>query len=959
MRLGQFVVLCALATCVGLLDPPTTSANPLPQQNETSCTIQAGGAIDVVLLVDQSKSLAPRLSDNREGPRSDELLRQLSAGLGKVAETLELVVDDGVSVSLGVIEFSTDTRISRPLSRFSNQTEMISVQREVTETDDLGNFTDYARALEAAAAMFQTSLTDADCRILVWFTDGVAEPIAYQSEDTNVRNNDYVRRTVNELRSAVCGAPGVVPIAGTLHRLGVVTYALMISDKVERWLTLEPESTDSLSASEAARFTASLDAMRAVTGDREPELGGVSAPKISAECEPFLSSGNEGPQIAGQVVAESGKLAEYLFFAIGGPLNPGQVGECPNEITQSDGGWTSGVLPPGPKFARIAVIVLNGDLQDPTSVQIIAEGQSTAIALEPSGYLRQSELSQIKGPWQLRLEPSAQSESLRFCVQYKLNPLNTKQIVLSPVEPGLSDSGAAIGESTIEFSIDWSELQELDGLDASTYLENVEIDSPVGPIRVSPDFSRATLDVASMPDALEASIQQYLSDQFTVMLTPASDLEEQHVIGALVSPNIPLRNNENAPALTCEGDTDLTERGESDGKQRISQRSCIVTPPLSGSARVTLRGITPENDESISWTPVGDDFQTLPDSITLSPDDEPITVRFATQELDKSRYWADSGAGEIALTWSENNMLSTDESRFSIDLLPPPNIGTAWALVAAFMVGAAVMSLLLLWLIGRALIRLPKGSEFYFRECVVEVNSSTNGPRPNAAGDLEQAFKVAKTNAVRDSKNRSSISFGPYTLTRRLPIWPPFAAPDIAVEPSGTICAVPAGSNTKSVAVQFDSVLIARIQDPSPLLTGGKVTLRAHLVYRARSSNALSLLTTRPQVINSAVSAFLSATTTQLHGAEKNKQVKTQQDLTSSQRLRSATGSFTPGRDPETEVQPLASDNKPRGRGKPVDPQTPTETSTPPAPRGRGRTGPKRPPGNGATRGRGRSRPSS
>lgn len=970
MNLRRISALLALATFASLILAPATSAGPLQQQERAaSCTVEEGGAIDVVVLIDQSKSLAPEIN----GTRSDALLRQLSSGLGKVAQLLSFVADDGVSVSLGAIEFSSTARVSRPLTPLVNASDIAMVQQGVLDTNDLGNDTDYVKALEAAVSMFDSSTSGANCKILIWFTDGVAEPTPKLSEDSDPRNQDYVRRVVDDLRSAVCGEPSgsdqsSSSIASRLQELDVVTYALMISDKVEQWLTWSPDAIDDrprreaeLLASESARFAASLEAMRAITGDDEPELGGVGAPPLSAQCGRFIREDGQESDGVGQVVAESGQLAGYLFLAISTSTGDDPEGVCPTEINQVDGGWTSDLLPPGRRYERIAVAVLDGELEDPESAQIIAGGGSTTITIEQSGYLRQSEVTQIKTPWRLQLSPSPSSDSLRFCVLYKLSPFNTTQIGLQPLESGFSDSGVAIGESSIEFSIDWSNLETRDGLDPSSYLESVRIESPVGPVSVSSDFSRATLDVTAMPAALDASIQQYLSDQFKVTLTPASRVtgEEPRLIGAAVSPRIPLRNNENAPVLTCEGDADLSIREESDGKQRLSKRSCIVTPPLSGLATVTLRGVNPETDESISWIPVDDELQPLAESITLTSEDEPITVRFATQALDKARYWKASGSGEIALTWSENNMRSTDESRFDIDLLPSANFWRAILIAALATAAASVLSLLLLWQIGRLLIRLPKASEFYYRKCSIEASSNINGPKQNFAGDLERALKTAENKAVHDSKRRSSIQVGSYTLTRRVPIWPPFAAPDIAVDPDDSVCVVPPGNATNSLAVQFDSALIVCVPDPKSLLTDDRVLIKAHFLYRAGASEALNMLTTRSLIVNDGLSSFLAATSTRLREEAKVSTPPGPKEKPKTlRRLSGTTGSVTTTT--TVEVAPEVEPRKGKGRGQPTVPSSSITADTKgTSSKGQGRTSPLTPPSHTKSRGKGRGRPSS
>lgn len=863
MRRPGIAALLALSCGTAIAAAPV-QARQFTRESSAACEVSDGDAIDVVLLVDQSKSLAKRLDPSDRSPdaeRDTELLQQLSDGVGKVADTLGFAVEDELVVSLGIIEFSSTTFVSRELSPFASSRELFMARQRLLDTSNLGNDTDYVQALLSATKMFAGSTSGAECRILIWFTDGVAEPQPFRSENLDVSDSTYVQRVTSQLLGSVCGSEGEIPVAAALHDLGVVTYALMINDDVETWLSLEPGAGSALDASRAVRFRSSLDVMRAVTGDRSPELGGASPPDITSICSPFLEGGPQGPAVAGDVVAESGKLAEYLFFAIGSSLNPGSVGECPNEVTQMDGTWESEELPPGAKFARMAVIVLDGELSTANSVNIrTPEGERT-IALEPSGYLSSSELNDVTSPWRFSLAPSADVESVRFCVQYKLRPLRTEQLRFIPTDLSAGSEGAAIGEATLEFAIDWSPLRDGDGLEPTEYLQSVLVESPVGPVTVSSNFGIASLDVTAMPDTSDGADREQLLDQFEVTLIPRSRLEPESSVIGVVDPAIPLRHNEDAPVLECSGEKTTRFTGESAGTAVVSDRQCTVVAPRSGVATISLTSVGTVESGDVRWFPVGQDGAVLDERIQLTDSSPDLLIRYSTQELTVDRGWSGSGFGDVTVEWSNNDSRQTDEFGFEVLLLPPPDNTLKWILVAAFMFLAVAVSLILLWLIGRLLFRLPRGSNFYFRQAAVEfvVPAASGDERANAkfADSIQDALENARQEPGRDAKGRGELPCGPYTLRRHLPLWPPFAMPEITVSPSNMLRALPNGSTPDSIAAQFDSILLLQVRSLD-LVNEPRVTVHATLMYPAGPPDTARFFKQRVRIIDDSTRSLIT-----------------------------------------------------------------------------------------------------
>lgn len=517
-RIARWLSFAVVATSVASVSFDT-QANNL----ESPCTVKKNGQIDVVVLLDRSLSLTPLMdSTDKDGPRSLERLRQLSDGLVNVAGVLDGVVEDGVGVSLGIINFSTYAIVKRELSPFRSDSEVEILQRELLDPSDLGNSTDYVAALSAATDMFSSSTTSADCRILIWLTDGVFELLPRSDDEGGVRNQDYVNRTVDKLRVAVCEGTGEdPPIASRLHSLEVTTYALMISDEVSTWLSPNIGEGDRLEISKSVRFQASLSAMQAITGDGKPELGGFTVPDVDPVCGKFISGadGGEGPEIPGKLFASSGNLRAYLKTAI--LISTGGVpfGECPEEIS---GVWDSPLLPPGNKFEKLSINTFIGEIRE---LQAIVDGDPRSISLNEQDEVKSTDLQSITDSWRLRIIPNEVASETKFCVVYKMQPLRTEVLTLIPIEPRFESDPAWVGEESISVRIDWSGLQDDDGLDPVGYLKDMEITSPVGEVEVAADFATATISVTQMPDnSLDPQTKQTLNDQFEVVLTPKSEL---------------------------------------------------------------------------------------------------------------------------------------------------------------------------------------------------------------------------------------------------------------------------------------------------------------------------------------------------------------------------------------------------------------------------------------------------
>jgi len=152
-RLGWFLVLCLLAVGVPLV--ATAQTGELPG----NCVIDEGTDVQVLLLVDQSGSLARTDPENRRIAGAEAVVRSYASLADRVGQVEIQVAGFGEDYAAG--EWSALDR-----DTLGSVLERVATVTAVNDQDH----TDYVYALDGAAEAFSGST--ADCQILFWFTDG-------------------------------------------------------------------------------------------------------------------------------------------------------------------------------------------------------------------------------------------------------------------------------------------------------------------------------------------------------------------------------------------------------------------------------------------------------------------------------------------------------------------------------------------------------------------------------------------------------------------------------------------------------------------------------------------------------------------------------------------------------------------------------------------------------------------
>jgi hypothetical protein len=220
-----------------------SSSRPLQVCLNNDGTVKRGD-IDVVLLLDNSKSLNTTKSGKRGTDPNFlrfDAIRDLLVGLHEVA-TAESSAP-GVKINFGMISFGRRATEHLPLAELTAPEETANKIRKKLPEKSQEDTTNYVVALEKAHTVLEAR-PEQNCKMLVWFTDG-----QFESEELSTTKPDYkekVRDQADELQRNICGPAG---LAERLHQLRVNTFVLVLKPSTK-----------------GPRLEASYGAMQAITG---------------------------------------------------------------------------------------------------------------------------------------------------------------------------------------------------------------------------------------------------------------------------------------------------------------------------------------------------------------------------------------------------------------------------------------------------------------------------------------------------------------------------------------------------------------------------------------------------------------------------------------------------------------------------------------------------------------------
>ncbi len=221
-RVGAVLVLVAVFAGVAAAATTTATVTASPALAQASGPTDCSGRLEVLLLMDESASLATTDPDDQRVAAAEVLVDSLSASAEASNGTVNLTIA-GFGTAAGDIG-----RVTLPADRGS----AIGVVRGFADRNTDAN-TDYVLALRYAANHF-ANFPDVPvaCKRLVWFTDG-----AYSIDDPSAPGIiSYTRATTkgvieSQLEGQLCGPlPGdavtTVPISQQIQAAGFVVQLL-------------------------------------------------------------------------------------------------------------------------------------------------------------------------------------------------------------------------------------------------------------------------------------------------------------------------------------------------------------------------------------------------------------------------------------------------------------------------------------------------------------------------------------------------------------------------------------------------------------------------------------------------------------------------------------------------------------------------------------------------------------
>ena len=266
---------------------------------------QKSGEIDVVLLLDNSKSL--NATNNPSDPENKryEAINLLLIALSDL--TTSTSSGQALKINFGLLSFGKSAKKLIQLTELtSDNAEGLGKQVEAQVPPNLDtqeSTTNYISALEATLNEFRQRPNE-NCKILVWFTDGQFESKEIGRSDPD--KADKRKDQADELKSKICGTNG---FAEQIRQLEINTFALV----------LQPTKPDE-------RLKASYGAMQAISGDLVLPIGVQGGMGEYADmCGDLLSTPHLGEVFLADDAASIARLVGLI--TIEGPGNP--LVSCP------------------------------------------------------------------------------------------------------------------------------------------------------------------------------------------------------------------------------------------------------------------------------------------------------------------------------------------------------------------------------------------------------------------------------------------------------------------------------------------------------------------------------------------------------------------------------------------------------------------------------------------------------
>ena len=614
-RLARLLVATLLTAGLVTLDGPSAGA-ATSTDNYRPC--ESGQGIDLLLMMDESGSLNQKADPG--GFRRTQALKLIRDYLKGEPD-----------IRIALIGFDTEAKPHMP--NFAQASDQHPSDQIIKES--LGQYgdTNYTVALGAALDAFEKisgGANESRCRVLVFFTDGIYDPIAGTTRAGEEEGS------AAWLRLGTCNPDAPSSFKNRFLDLGIQTYAVLLGDDFRTGV----QSADN---HERLMATVSMQVIRAITGH------GSSPLVADVANDPLCRQWSDTPaDQTGEIitVANINDFANKLLEVVSASTQLLKWPDCDDE---NDGRTIrSAQLPAGVYIKEIQIFAWGGTIE---GYEILdRNGRSISLPNQPpprsplqfdnrhlegleAGWTLQILTSSLPGettkltcwgdrvPTPLQLngrivdENDRSVDKLLDTENYRLQvdlgdyvcPIDAGSFTLSAVSsPGssmLSNHACHPGDRIVEF--DYQPSQVLGGSESIRDFDG----------HVEPKFA------ANLFPATKAQFPADVSVDFKVL-------------GA----------SKNAPRLDCDGPSTITDVSGGFPGHIVARDGCTVIPPLEGTATVHVDWSSATAPD-LGWLPKPG---ALP---TLRPGDDPFVFDLESEQLPEDGQPIIDGTVTVTVSW--------------------------------------------------------------------------------------------------------------------------------------------------------------------------------------------------------------------------------------------------------------------------------------------------------------------
>jgi hypothetical protein len=804
---GFWTRWCAFGLCGALVAALFAATGAWAQESEpnTACRgLRAGDQVDVVLLLDQSSSMG------------DAATRQVREGIGIVGGRLQELIGQGVDVRWAVVGFGSESleggRILLSLSPISSGADGFQELQSAYTTSDPN--TDYRSGLLGAREQLRGST--AECRLLLWFTDGQFD-VGPDGKDPG---------DAPAVIDGVCASESGV--ADWFQDSNVLSYVILSNDwdigKWEGQFTSEGVLEASLSVMQA--ITGSGDLADGEIGKKEPAFADLLERKeyeVDAACFPYT----QGRAEVGEVLLNAGDLDDIFDVLMAKTLGDiFATGSCPSSALQpaSEPGRflvKSNPLPDGLFLDQVKIYNLNGE---ESALSVFAQPAGDSQQRQPLRLIDKAidstQLKQFAAGWIIEVEGPGDME---ICIAYPALERAGRAVVDVELDDRYPSRPEASQDTSL-FSVDLSGVPMIErALREGRSLDGLLVGFGVDDKDWSRSWSGGTAAELTFEPNSPGTVESV--DLWIDVKTGADGSPDRISLDGILRPTIEATPPPDAPTITCgeDGTGEVQELGLNGGEVPteafVSSIECTVSPPKDDVAIVDFSLSGTDND---SFEDLGFVFATsngifgVGETETLTPSDDPLTFRLEIPEALENSTWRTGGTFVVTVTWDRpgTDTPYTDDVAVEVpvDLLARSDMGFALLLTLLIAALAVLVSFGLFWFMN-SLVKIPKPDGFFARSADIKiVNTTTGAPRFEWVDEsqLEDASVVKA-----DRPGRDLIADG-VTLTRRVP---PFFKPwkNMTARAAGfnTIHSSPAAGKSEAPGSFSELVLVATNDSPN------------------------------------------------------------------------------------------------------------------------------------------------